>query len=393
MPEPLADALADVRATLLDPSRLVRAVAAGRRHGLAPPPLPRVELRPVDLKSGRRLLVAEWDGTQTTTSHVDYGAEAETRVDVLLAEPYGNWHVETVDATVQVRVTKKGSAQVHRAAADRTQRTGHDRPRSRVLADEDPLFAALGADADKRRQVEAFLRLLDPVLPAVTGRPTGLVDLGCGNAALTFAAYRHLSDGSGRPTRVVGVDVKTQARQHNESVAAGLGWSEEVTFVEAGIVDAEVDLAPAELDVVLALHACDTATDDALARAVRWAAPVVLAAPCCHHDMQRQLALAAAPEPYSALVRHGILRERFADVLTDAVRAELLRLLGYRVEVLEFIGSQHTPRNTLIRAVRTGSAPDPSRVRDYLALTSQWQVRPHLEVLLAHELAPVLAAG
>src|SRR5207344_3479704 len=102
------------------------------------------------------------------------------------------------------------------------------------------------------------------------------------------------------------------------------------------------------VDVVLALHACDTATDDALARAVRWAAPVVLAAPCCHHDLQRQLTAAAlpAPEPYGALVRHGILRERFADVLTDTVRAELLRLLGYRVEVLEFIGSQHTPRNT-----------------------------------------------
>ena len=99
------------------------------------------------------------------------------------------------------------------------------------------------------------------------------------------------------------------------------------------------------------------------------------------------------PEPYAALVRHGILRERFADVLTDALRAELLRLLGYRVEVLEFVGSQHTPRNTLIRAVRTGAAPDPARVRDYVALTPQWHVRPRLEVLLADELAPVLAAA
>ena len=393
MAEALEAALADVRDTLLAPDRLVRAVAAGRRHGQPLPAHARTELRPVDLKGGRRLLIAVWDGTQTTTSHAVYGSEAEARVDALLAEPYGNWHVETVDETVQLRVTKKGAAQVHRAPAQRSQRTGHDRVRSRVLADEDPLFAALDADADKRRQVEAFLRLLDPVLPSVGERPTGLVDLGCGNAALTFAAYRHLTDGLGREARVVGVDVKAQAREHNEATAAKLGWSSTVTFVEAGIVDAEVDLAPAELDVVLALHACDTATDEALARAVRWGAPVVLAAPCCHHDLQRQLAAATAPEPYAALVRHGILRERFADVLTDTVRAELLRLLGYRVEVLEFIGSQHTPRNTLIRAVRTGAAPEPARVRDYLDLTRQWQVRPRLEVLLAEELEPVLVGA
>ncbi len=92
-------------------------------------------------------------------------------------------------------------------------------------------------------------------------------------------------------------------------------------------------------------------------------------------------------------MRHGILRERFADVLTDTVRAELLRLLGYRVEVLEFIGSQHTPRNTLIRAVRTGAAPEATRVRDYLELTRQWQVRPQLEVLLAEELEPLLVGA
>ena len=390
MPEPLSDALVGIRATLLDPEGLVRAVGAGRRHGQPLPVASRVELRPVDLKGGRRLLVAEWDGTQTTTSHAEYGPEAEARVDALLRQPYGNWHVESVDATVQLRVTKKGAAQVHRSPAQRTQRTEHDRARSRVLADEDPLFAALDADADKRRQVEAFLRLLDPVLPVVADRPVGLVDLGCGNAALTFAAYRHLTGGLGREALVVGVDVKTQAREHNESVAAGLGWSESVTFVEAGIVDAEVALDG--IDVVLALHACDTATDDALARAVRWGAPVILAAPCCHHDLQRQLTASSAPppEPYAALVRHGILRERFADVLTDVVRAELLRLFGYRVEVLEFIGSQHTPRNTLIRAVRTGAAPDRGRARDYRALTTQWHVLPRLEVLLADELAPVL---
>ncbi len=392
MAELLTDVLVDLRAILLDPDRLVRAVAAGRRRGLPAPLATRAVLRPVDLKGGRRLLLEQWDGTQTTTRHADFGSGAEVEVDALLAEPYGNWHVETVDETVQVRVTKKGAAQVHRAPARRDQRPAHDRVRRRVLADDDPLFAALDADADKRRQVEAFLRLLDPVLPSAGPRPIGLVDLGCGNAALTFAAYRHLTEGLGREVRVVGVDVKSQAREHNERTATELGLSDTVSFVMADIVEADVDLRDAEIDVVLALHACDTATDEALARAVRWAAPVVLAAPCCHHDIQRQLGSGVTPEPYGALTRHGILRERFADVLTDTLRAELLRILGYRVEVVEFIGSQHTPRNTLIRAVRTGAPPDAARVRDYRLLTTQWQVQPELATLLAEELEPLLAS-
>ena len=233
VPEPLAEALADLRATVLDPDRLVRAVAAGRRHGWRLRHSRGSSCRPVDLKAGRRLLVAEWDGTQTTTSHVEYGDEATARVDALLAQPYGNWHVETVDVTVQLRVTKKGAAQVHRAAAERRQRTGHDRHAHRILADEDPLFAALDADADKRRQVEAFLRLLDPVLRPGSGRrppgwSTWVRQRGPDVRRLPAPDRR---PGAGRPC--VGVDVKAQAREHNDAVAAGLGWSEAVTFVQA----------------------------------------------------------------------------------------------------------------------------------------------------------------
>jgi hypothetical protein len=132
---------------------------------------------------------------------------------------------------------------------------------------------------------------------------------------------------------------------------------------------------------VLALHACDTATDDALARAVEWHAPLVLAAPCCHKDVSRQLREHPAPEPYALLTRDGILRERFADTLTDALRAALLRTRGYRVEVVEFVGSQHTPRNTLIRAVSTGASA-PQAEQEYAELTRTWQVTPKLAELL-----------
>jgi hypothetical protein len=137
---------------------------------------------------------------------------------------------------------------------------------------------------------------------------------------------------------------------------------------------------------VLALHACDTATDDALARAVSWDASVVLAAPCCHHDVAAQLRRAPTPAPYSLLTRHGILRERFADTLTDAMRAAVLRMLGYRVDVIEFVESQHTPRNTLLRAVRTGAAPSEEARRELEDLTRTWSVHPRLAELLQDRL-------
>ncbi len=411
MPEPLDDALTQVRALLLSQEQLLRAVGAGRRHGAPPPTWRRVELRPVELKTGLRLQVTAYDDRQARASNEAYGPSAEAAVDLLLAEPFGNWHVETTQGTLQLRVTKRGQAQVHRsgppavpadpaAGPDRA----HDRAKPRLLDAAEPFWRVLGiTDAqgrvkpsrqDKYRQVEELLRALEPVVEpvamaaAAAGRPVRVVDLGCGNGYLTLAAYAYLHGARGLDVRVTGVDVKAQSREHGTSAAAELGWSAAVTFVEGSALDAP--LGPADAadgadrpDLVLALHACDTATDDALARAVRWRAPVVLASPCCHHDVQRQLAAAAGPPaPYAALVRHGILRERFADVLTDSLRAAVLRQHGYRVEVMEFVGSEHTPRNTLIRAVRTGAAPTPEQVAEYEALTAAWSVVPRLQTLL-----------
>ena len=378
MPEQLEAALAELRALLLAPG-LSRAVAAGHRRGRAPS-VTRAELRPVILRDGTRLQIATFDGARPYTRNVAPGAEAGAAVDALLAEPFGNWHVETETATVQVRVTKRGDAQVHRSVADRPASAGgHDRQKDYLLDPGDPLFAAIGASAAKRRQVDAFLRALAATLPDRLTGPLRVVDLGCGNAYLTFAAYRYLT-ARGLDVDLVGVDVREDQRRRNTELAAELDCAERVRFVAGTILDARVDPPP---DLVLALHACDTATDEALARAVGWAARWVLAAPCCHHDLAAQLRTRPAPSPYELLTRQGILRERFADVLTDALRAALLRLHGYRAEVVEFVDSRHTPRNLLIRARRTGTEPDGERRAEYDALVREWRVRPRLETLLA----------
>jgi SAM-dependent methyltransferase len=400
--EPLGPALDRIRVDLLDADRLVRAVAAGRRKGTRPD-FRRAELRWVDLRDGRRLQVVTYDERQAFTSNVTPERAAAT-IDSLLGQPYGNWHVDTTAETVQLRVTKKGDAQVHRSAATTPTlpERGHDQAKERLIDPADPFLQAVGISdehgqvkptrRDKYRQVEEFLRALEPVLEharsvAGTG-PLRVVDLGCGNAYLTFAAYRWLTDRHGLDVRLTGVDVNAQARQRNIELAESLGWAERVRFIEGTIADVELDAPP---HAVFALHACDTATDDALARAVRWKAPVVLAAPCCHHDVQRQLRAVSSPQPYGPLTRHGILRERFADVLTDAVRAALLRILGYRVEVVEFVESKHTPRNTLLRAVFTGAAPKPSHAREYVALTSEWGIRPALHERLADDVGAVIS--
>jgi SAM-dependent methyltransferase len=380
MPQSLDAVLAEVRALLLDPT-LARAVAAGRRRGQTPS-VTRAELRPVTLKGGAKLQIVTDDGTRPYTRNLSPGAEAATAVDELLAEPFGNWHVETATTTVQVRVTKKGDAQVHRAAAAAPAAAqGHDRAKQWLLDPGDPLFTVVGGTAAKRRQVDAFLRALAATLPADAAQlpsPLRVVDLGCGNAYLTFAAYRYLAD-LGAKVQVVGVDVREDQRVRNTALAAELGCADDVTFVAGTIEDAQVDVAP---DLVLALHACDTATDQALARAIDWDATWVLAAPCCHHDIAAQLKGAPAPAAFGELTRHAILRERFADVLTDSLRASLLRLNGYKVDVVEFVDSAHTPRNLLLRARRTGLV-DAGQRAEYDALTAQWGVTPALEKLLS----------
>jgi SAM-dependent methyltransferase len=379
--EPLAEVLVELRGLLLD-AGLVRAVASGRRHRGPAPDWRRVELRPVHLKGGQRLQEVRVDDLTAHTRNLE-DAEVATAVDDLLAAPFGNWHVVGATDTVQVRVTKKGEALVHRSGTGAAAQVSHDRTKKRLLAPDDPLFTELGADAGKRRQVDAFLRLLAPELAAVAGRdPLHVVDLGCGHAYLSFAAQRYLSTVSPGAVTLTGVDLREAARSRNTALAARLGVAAATRFVAAGIAEAEVPPG----DVVLALHACDTATDEALARAVGWSAPLVVAAPCCHHETAATLRAGGAAERYGSLLKHGILRERFADVLTDGLRALLLRLVGYRVDVMEFVSTEHTARNVAIRAVHTGAPADPALVAEYRSITTEWGLRPRLAVLLSEEL-------
>jgi SAM-dependent methyltransferase len=329
------------------------------------------------------------DGRATTTKNL---LPQQVAVDQLLDSGYANITVESTNEAYSVRITKSGEAQVHTEKRESEQNLAHDKKKDRLLDSNNPFLREVGiADAkgiikpsrqDKYKQVEEFLRLLSPTLNAAieagqihkptTEKPLRITDLGCGHAYLTFAAHQFLMK-SGIPVEVTGIDVRPDSRDRNNAIAQKLGITNTINFKAEEISKTTADMA----DVAIALHACDTATDDAIAWAVNGGAKLLLIAPCCHHDIQKQID--SVPEPWGALTKFGLMKERLGDLLTDSLRAQLLRIVGYRVEVIEFVGGEHTPRNLMIRAVKTDAKPEKLDIDRYLEITAQWGLTPALE--------------
>jgi SAM-dependent methyltransferase len=329
------------------------------------------------------------DGRTTTTKNL---LPHQVAVDELLDSGYANITIESTHEAYSVRITKSGDAQVHTEKRKAEQNLSHDKKKDRLLDSSDPFLREVGiADAkgvikpskqDKYKQVEEFLRLLSPTLNAAieagqihkptAQNPLRITDLGCGHAYLTFAAHQFLMK-SGIPVLVTGIDIRPESRDRNNAIAQTLGIASTISFKAEEISKTTADAA----DIAIALHACDTATDDAIAWAVNSGARLLLIAPCCHHDIQKQMD--NAPEPWGALTKFGVMKERLGDLITDSLRAHLLRIVGYRVEIIEFIGGEHTPRNLMIRAVKTDAKPDKLDIDRYLEITAQWGVTPALE--------------
>lgn len=375
---------------------LRRVTLSGGRRG-EPSAIRKVVVRPVELRGERRLQVVTYDERRSTTVNVDGGGDPAI-VD-LLDGPFRHVVVELTGAILEARVTKKGGLVTSRKtveAGGQPVDLAHDRRKAHPVPAGAPFLEAVGVSAKGRikpsrqgkyTQINQFIRILDGAssLPGIlAAQPVRVVDFGCGNAYLTFGVHHHLTETLGVTTDVVGVDHDAELVARNQARADALG----VTGLrfEAGDI-ASFD-PPERPHVVIALHACDTATDDALAAAVRWQADLVLVAPCCHHHVQAQLHGAGVDPAEGLVLRHGLLREHAGDVVTDTARATIMRLLGYDVDVIEFVSPEHTPRNLLIRASRQPGMPVPRHlVEAYTAFTARWRVTPFLAELLEDELA------
>jgi len=388
MPLSLEVALNEACALILDTNILVRVVLSGRRRSMETE-FERVDIRPVLIKGKIQLQMSHNDGRATTVKNI----EAQSNLILpLLNSGYSNILVEHIEGSMAIRITKSGDAHVGYEKKTFKQEITHDKKKSRLLDPSDPFLLEVGiadhkgvikpSKQDKYMQVEEFLRLLAPTLKSAIEagqiqtptdeKPLSIVDLGCGHAYLTFAAHQYLRS-IGIPVEVIGIDIRMTSRDRNNEIAKKLGIASTIQFRAEEIAVTSVQSA----DVAIALHACDTATDDAIAWAIKADAKLLLIAPCCHHDIQSQMD--ASPEPWGGVTKFGLMRERLGDLLTDTLRAQILRIVGYRVEIIEFIGGEHTPRNLMIRAVKTNAPPDSIDLTRYRDICDQWGITPALE--------------
>ncbi len=367
----------------------VRAVLSGRRRNMQTE-YERIDIRQVLIKDEIKWQIISSDGKKDITKNV----AADFNFTQLLESGYANLLVDTQDESYQVRISKKDEALVSISKVKLTRDLSHDRQKMRMLPENNQVFKALElsdllgrikpSKMDKYKQVDEFLRLISQTLDTDLSKheEISVVDLGCGHAYLTFAVQEFLKDKYQKVT-ILGVDERLDSKEHNEKVAAKLK-------VDAKFIAAKIANTPDQkIDIAIALHACDTATDDALYWAVKNQAKVIMAAPCCMHELQTQVK--DAPEPWGLLTKYGLVKERLVDLITDSLRAQILKLLGYRVDIVEFIGGEHTARNILIRAVFTGAKPNQIEITRYTELLKQWQIRPYLAKLLASELKAAAA--
>jgi len=364
--------------------QFVRAVLSGRRRNMHSE-YERVDIKPVLIKDEIKWQIVSNNGKQDITKNV----AADFNFIGLLSSGYANLQVDTQSESYQVRISKKEEALVSISKVKLDRDLSHDRQKQRMLPESNQVFKALEmsdllgrikpSKMDKYKQVDEFLRLISQTLATdLTNQDQiSVVDLGCGHAYLTFAVQEFLKD-KYQKVSILGVDERADSKEHNEKIAGKLR-------VEAKFIAAKIADTPNQaVDIAIALHACDTATDDALYWAVKNNAKVIMAAPCCMHELQTQIK--DAPEPWGLLTKYGLVKERLVDLITDSLRAQVLKLLGYRVDIVEFIGGEHTARNILIRAVKTDAQTNSIEKLRYEQLLTQWQIKPYLSTLLKDEL-------
>jgi SAM-dependent methyltransferase len=381
-----------VRERILDNDTFIRAVFSGEQKG-ASVPWVRVAVRPVELKGQIHLQFSYLDKKKDITKN--YLDEAASKVDELLALPFRNIFIESGAGNLQVNFSKKGKPLISKSKPSQTQTAlSHDRHKGRLLNEENAasFLQAIGilthdgrikADMQRKyKQINEFLRLVDETASFTTWdeSPLHIVDFGCGSGHLTFAMYYYLREVLRLDAHVTGVDLKSELMGQLQAKSEAMGWSQ-LRFEVGAFADYRPEINP---DLVLALHACDTATDDALAKGIQWDSKVIVCAPCCQHELQEQMARVELPDQLASVFQDGIFFERMGDILTDTFRATILRIMGYRTDVTQFVPIEHTAKNLMIRAVKT-SQPVERWVGQYQKLKSFWGVTPCLERLLGSE--------
>ncbi|PTY07001.1 methyltransferase [Opitutaceae bacterium EW11] len=349
----------------------------GKYRG-ADPALKNLFVRPVTLKAGAQLSFVYRYATRDVTKNHPI-PEALALLDPLVGGEFLDAHLFTPAQVAQLATDDRGETRLHlktATAAPSPAPAAHDRARDYLIPASAPWLKELGVINDrgqpregmasKFRQINRFVELLSHLsdeAPLPADRPFRIVDMGCGKGYLTFGAAAFFGDRA----EVTGVEARSELVALCNDVARREGFRL-LTFVAGTIAEAAVP-AP---DVLIALHACDTATDDALAQGVAAGAPLLIVSPCCQKELRPQL---KSPPILADALKHGIFQERQAEFVTDALRAQLLEWAGYRTKVFEFISTEHTAKNLMIAALKAGPAGEPSAARRIQEFAEFWGIR------------------
>lgn len=346
-------------------------------------PYDKAVLRPIWLKEAIHIQIEGFAGPKALHENHEPSLGVERLID-LCERHYKHLSLKTTAFDYDIKLNRLGQASVKRSEATRAREVqGHNRQKDYLLKDGEPVdfLIRLGVmddsgkvfkkKYDKFKQLNRFLEFVDDCLPALKARvlekgsdsPVKIIDFGCGKAYLTFALYHYLVKQAGLSVEIVGLDLKEDVISYCSEVARDLNY-EGLSFLMGDIVNYE---ETSEVDMVVTLHACDNATDEALVKAADWGAKVILSVPCCQHEFFKSL----SSESQAPIIKHGILRDKMNSLVTDALRGLALEGLGYEVQMLEFIDMTHTPKNVLIRAYLE-EAKKPADLRAFRSFMTTW---------------------
>ena len=320
----------------------------------------KVRIRPVILKNEIEYQVSEFVGRKVL--HSNHGAaDVKKKIIDYMTEDFKQAQINMTDAAATILSSKSKTltCKYKKAGQLKVQRDlSHNRTKKYIIQEGKPVafmidLGVMGQDGkiirtryDKFRQINRFLEYIEDILPKLDKeRELTIIDFGCGKSYLTFAMYYYLKELTGYNIRIIGLDLKADVIEHCNELRTRYGYDKLDFYVGDIATYKDVD----KVDMVVTLHACDTATDYALAKAVKWGAEVILSVPCCQHEANRTI----KSDILSPVMDYGILKERMAAIVTDAARAKLLTANGYDTQILEFIDMEHTPKNLLIRAVKS----------------------------------------
>ena len=345
----------------------------------------KVKVRPILKKDVLYFQLESFRNNQAFHENVEEKKACEILLKYM--ENMRQMQMETQRAAYTILVSKKGKVTIKskmKKGEKKQINMSHDRKKKYVLEEGVPVpfLQDLGvmtqdgkivhAKFDKFRQINRFLEFIEDILPELDrGRELTILDFGCGKSYLTFAMYYYLRELKNYDVNIIGLDLKTDVIHKCNFLAEKYGY-DKLHFYQGDIAEYE---GVSSVDMVVTLHACDTATDFALAKAVEWGARVILSVPCCQHEVNKQI----RNEMLEPVLRYGILKERMSALITDEVRANLLESKGYETQILEFIDMEHTPKNLLIRAVKTGREC-PKEKTDLMM--SELNIHPSLDRLL-----------